>query len=338
MARAFNGSSDYLNSNSSPITGVPVTYSAWVFIDTLPGTATNDDVLSVGDSASTTTILRLELRNAAGDTKPTMTLRTTASQISQAEGTTVLSTGFWFHMLGTVDSSGVAKIFYNGTNEATGATPGGTSLTLNRTTIGARTNLTENFITSKIAECAIWNRVLAAVEISALAKGYSPLFIRNGLVFYKELVRDINKPRHTTFLTATGTTVSPHLSKIIYPKRRVLLPTTYLYDMLNEPVINDGDYIISPSDPNSATCEVKLSTFGNPISGDWVVRYRYFKAGVGTLDFTLKLFQGTTEIASWSHTNISPTLTQGSQTLTTEQKAAITDRSNLRFRIIGNTP
>ena len=39
----------------------------------------------------------------------------------------------------------------------------------------------------RIAECGFWNRVLTDPEIIALSKGFSPLHMRNGLVFYSDL-------------------------------------------------------------------------------------------------------------------------------------------------------
>lgn len=55
-------------------------------------------------------------------------------------------------------------------------------------TIGAYDDGSAEHWDGKIAEVAIWNRILTAAEAAMLGKGFSPLFIRNGLVFYMPLM------------------------------------------------------------------------------------------------------------------------------------------------------
>ena len=51
----------------------------------------------------------------------------------------------------------------------------------------------------------MWNVVLDAAEIAALAKGFSPRLVRpTGLVFYSPMVRDLYDARGGIALTVNG--------------------------------------------------------------------------------------------------------------------------------------
>lgn len=65
------------------------------------------------------------------------------------------------------------------------------------------------------------------------------------------------------------------------------------------------------------------------------VRYRIGKnVSTGTLNFTVSLMQGTTQIAQWTHSNVAQGFTTYEQNLTTAQVAAITNTSDLRLRFV----
>ena len=70
-----------------------------------------------------------------------------------------------------------------------------------------------------IAEVGYWNRVMSASEVAQLAKGFSPLFVPNGLVFYAPLIGryspEIDLMKGITG-TVTGTSTVAH-PRIIYP-------------------------------------------------------------------------------------------------------------------------
>jgi hypothetical protein len=115
---------------------------------------------------------------------------------------------------------------------------------------------------------------------------------------------------------------------------------TNLFNSIDEVVPNDADYIQSVIDPPSDTCRVNLVAPSGNISSPFVVTYRYSKSGTEgvQVDLTVTLKQGTTTIASWSHTNISTTLTTVRQTLTAPQLAAISDFTNLKLEFNANKP
>lgn len=66
-----------------------------------------------------------------------------------------------------------------------------------------------------ISEFAKWNRILVADELVSLAKGFSPLFYRRGLILYYDLIRNIYD-RAGGAPTVTGTTVADH-PRVIFP-------------------------------------------------------------------------------------------------------------------------
>lgn len=108
-----------------------------------------------------------------------------------------------------------------------------------------------------------------------------------------------------------------------------------LYASIDETSASDTDYIQSSSSPASADiAEVGLTSLSDPVSSTGhKVRYRYKKDATGgdQINLTVRLMQGTTEIASWSHTNIDA-ITSAEQTLSTGQADSITDYTNLRLR------
>ena len=72
----------------------------------------------------------------------------------------------------------------------------------------------------------------------------------------------------------------------------------------------------------------------------FVVAYEYGKqVSNGTrIDITARLMQGTTEIAAWTYTDVSSTLSVAQQTLTGPQFVTITDTYALRFVLEATAP
>lgn len=65
------------------------------------------------------------------------------------------------------------------------------------------------------------------------------------------------------------------------------------------------------------------------------VRYRIGKnVSTGTVNFTVTLMQGTTQIAQWTHSNVAQGFTTYEQNLTTAQAASITNAADLRLRFV----
>lgn len=110
---------------------------------------------------------------------------------------------------------------------------------------------------------------------------------------------------------------------------------TGLYAVIDEVSVSDSDYIQSEIKPSSSVCTIALEAGSDPgVHTGHLVRYRYAKnaASGNAIGLTVRLMQGATEIASWTHTNISESWTTVEQTLTSTQAGNITDYSVLRLQ------
>jgi len=111
-----------------------------------------------------------------------------------------------------------------------------------------------------------------------------------------------------------------------------------LYDEINESTQNDANYSTSGALSlldTTETWEVGLSNVVDPqSSSNHIVRYTYGKdsSGGNVINLTVLLMQGTTQIASWSHSNIGTGFTLATQTLSAAQADSITNYSDLRLR------
>lgn len=109
-----------------------------------------------------------------------------------------------------------------------------------------------------------------------------------------------------------------------------------LFGTVDEEVADDSDFIQSASRSGiTDTCELKLTALADPLSSrGHVIRYRIGKS-IATANeavaMTVRLMQGGTEIALWTHGSVSDTPTTIAQELTQDQANAITDYADLRL-------
>lgn len=142
---------------------------------------------------------------------------------------------------------------------------------------------------------------------------------------------------YTSDVTSTpngGTITFGIPSQVLEPVSDVLAGSwtpssgTSLFGVIDEATVNDLDYIQSSASPVTADeCKVRLQGGTDPAIGTGhVVRYRYKKNATGgdqiNLTVTLYAADGSTVIASWTHTNIDA-ITEADQTLTTTQADSI---------------
>lgn len=100
-----------------------------------------------------------------------------------------------------------------------------------------------------------------------------------------------------------------------------------LYAMLDETVASDADYITTTT---ASICEVALGTLSDPASSTGhVVRYRISATSGG---ITVRLRQGTTTIATWTHSPAPTSLTTYAQTLSSGEADSITDYTALKLQ------
>lgn len=107
-----------------------------------------------------------------------------------------------------------------------------------------------------------------------------------------------------------------------------------LDDALDEPVVDDDDYALSSTNPATPDImEVRLSGLLDPdTSAGHKIRYRFKRAGADSRNLTVRLMNGNTIIASWTHNDVSDTIQQVEQTLTGPEADAIIDYNDLRLR------
>jgi len=108
-----------------------------------------------------------------------------------------------------------------------------------------------------------------------------------------------------------------------------------LYAMIDEePPPSDADYIRSGGDPSADICEVKFSSVSDPdVSYGYVIRYRAFKVGTGTISITFRLMEGATERDSWTISDLSATPATYQRELSQSVIDSIVDHTNLRLRM-----
>ena len=109
--------------------------------------------------------------------------------------------------------------------------------------------------------------------------------------------------------------------------------TTGLYAaVLDKSAANFIQSSTSPAVADIAVLKVDTPPLVTP-QQPFVVAYEYGKQtnNATRIDITIRLMQGTTEIAAWTHTDVSSTLNVAQQTLTGGQFATITDFYALRF-------
>jgi hypothetical protein len=209
MAYEFNGTSQYLNTASAPVTAAPLTLACWFY----PNNATNNMVLmSVPDNAEVNSNRFFLFANgsAAGDPIE-------AGAQGGALGIALSTAGFtannWNHACGVFTSTSSRTSYLNGGNAGTNtttATPSG----VDRVRIAARfsSGTAGLYLSGRLAEIGIWNAALTAAEVASLADGMTCDKVRpQSLVFYAPLVRDLQDVRGGLTITNNNTaTVAVH--------------------------------------------------------------------------------------------------------------------------------
>jgi hypothetical protein len=127
----------------------------------------------------------------------------------------------WQHVAVTYESGATTNdpvMYLDGVSQAvveTAAPTGTVSTNTSPYSLGNRGANPSRVWDGMLAEFAIWDRVLSATELAALASGFSPLFFPQSLVEYIPLLRD-NFSYKQAAPTIAGTLVQPHPG-VIYP-------------------------------------------------------------------------------------------------------------------------
>ncbi|MHC4542936.1 MAG: LamG domain-containing protein [Planctomycetota bacterium] len=142
-----------------------------------------------------------------------------------------LGTNTWTHIVmthdGTFTDYTTMHIYKDGTevsytSGANGVTE--VSYTATNWSIGGRDYSDDRCLYGRLAEMAIWDRVLTTGEKDALAVGYSPLFFVNGMRGHWPLIRHQMDVFNGDAGTLDGTTVIEHVPTILYPAQHPIVP------------------------------------------------------------------------------------------------------------------
>lgn len=132
----------------------------------------------------------------------------------------------WAHWLLTYDSSSTANdpsMYYNGaldTGVTEYSTPSGTATSGSASVyIGNRADLGRIF-DGRFCEYAIWDRILSAGEIAALASGHAPAFFPVGRIMYLPMTRAAADLDNGSASYSNGA-VQAH-PRVIYPSAKIL--------------------------------------------------------------------------------------------------------------------
>lgn len=185
MALNFNGSTQYADVASSPITSGAVTISAWV----RPTSTTGGCVAAIGRSTSYDGVfLSLD-----GTRRPLIEVAGSAGATDiQANHTVSCATGAWSHIAATTNGSNSHRSWKDGVGGTVSSSPSSAG-SLNHISVGAAWTWGGpsggSYFNGAVGEVGIWNTTLTANEIAALAAGDSPLTVRRAnLVFYSRML------------------------------------------------------------------------------------------------------------------------------------------------------
>lgn len=227
MARSFDGSADYLEATTSPVTSFGtsgVTLAGWFYPNNTTSVVTILQVATNGGNGR----LQLYADGTASDLIKAESVNSAGTGAPATAGTFTAST--WQHAAGVFASTTSRTAYFNGTAGTVNTTDSDPSISgFNRTLVAARRNSAGvgAFGNTRVAECGIWNVGLSNGEIAMLAAGYSPLMVRPlSLVFYAPLHGRNGAAGNEEAWVGNATLVqtsSPALvdhPRIIYPRRR----------------------------------------------------------------------------------------------------------------------
>jgi hypothetical protein len=190
MARDFNGSTDRLDwSSRGDLTGHALTKSAWIYLDTLPGSGLSEYIMTIHRSGDTSfgTVF-----GPYGNAGAIDFFRNGTSLLDHLSNSSQISTGAWTHVLvthdGVISTASTVHTYVNGVEVSYSSSANGASeyAPTGSWSLGGRIYDDNRNIDGRLAEVAVWDRILSAAEIGALAGGLAPNLVNNGsgLLFY----------------------------------------------------------------------------------------------------------------------------------------------------------
>ena len=265
MAVHFNadsGTDDYLTKSVAIFSGhtYPLTFSAWV----RPDDRGSQIAVASGSGSGTSKQISLGCGGSGKFQARMKGSGATSSVLYDNSNTT------WFHILGSFEAADDVKLYVNGSldgsNTASNNIPdfADSDQFWIGTGVLSGTNITSRTWEGGIAEVAAYAAELTAGEISALADGFSPLFVRpDALVGYWPLgglmTSDLSAADALGIndLTSSGSLAAEHHPKTIYPSQvqKILKPLSVappppqqMHDYALRPQLSDYSLSVQAQD------------------------------------------------------------------------------------------
>lgn len=203
MARDFNGTTDRIDYGSAfDTTGQALTVAGWIWTDEItPATSKFIWNSAISSGGSGTVFFQNQSLQSLGFTR---VYSSGTSKLYTSAWT--ISTATWTHVAVTCPgtASGAVNFYYNGgvTPNTTTTNGSGTEATANSGfSLGGLVSADTRNWNGRMENMSVWNRVLSAAEILALARRAPPTYYGNGLKFHARLVG----ADYTNVYDATGT-------------------------------------------------------------------------------------------------------------------------------------
>lgn len=187
MARVFNGSNQYIEVTSVPVSSWPVTVACWAYCNNYTA---NHSCIAIGNLSASPRLNYMGLGFGGLETgDPVIWQPSESGGASATRTTTGYTTGTWHHLAGVTSSETSHAVYIDGGSK--GTTSGHIEFpTVNRTTIGslAYSGGRVWYLNGGVLWVAIWNVALTDDEVASLAAGAHPTMIRpDALVFFTPL-------------------------------------------------------------------------------------------------------------------------------------------------------
>ena len=221
MARALNGTTQFLRRDAAIVTAPPCTLCAWV----RPGAINRDQMILTlswgngGGRYDQLVILIFSNNKAGADTYLSTTL-------TRASSSGTVATNTWYFVCGTFSTTAGQYVWLNDVKSASGGNSQAPA-NMNRTTVGGLTATSDNLYlpwNGRVAEAAIYNDVLTDAEIIALSRGQLPISVRReNLSAYWPLggrygQSDVDRWKNKYDVTAYNAPTWEDHPRVIYPR------------------------------------------------------------------------------------------------------------------------